>query len=202
MKRNKKQTECHHIGRMLEDEYSKKEGIRPTEILKKEHEIIKQMLSTINKITNKIEKKESVDENDLKSIVEFIREFADKCHHAKEEDKLFPAMEEYGIPREGGPIGVMIEEHELGRSYVKNMSIGLEKKDLSKFIENAKNYAQLLDQHIDKENNILYMMADMHIPQAKQNELLREFEKTEKSVGKEKHEKFHRLVKELTKKYR
>jgi hemerythrin-like domain-containing protein len=95
--------------------------MKPTEALKKEHQAIKLMLKILDKVCDKLEAKKAVNQEDLNSIVEFIRTFADKCHHGKEEQRLFPMMEKYGIPREGGPIGVMIEEHKLGRNYIKNM---------------------------------------------------------------------------------
>jgi len=115
-------------------------------------------------------------------MVKFIKEFADKSHHLKEEDLLFPAMEEIGIPREGGPIGVMLSEHAMGRNYVKGLSMGIEEyakgnADASKqIIENARNYASLLSNHINKEDNILYPMAEMCISKEKQDELLKEFD--------------------------
>jgi len=176
--------------------------MRPTEILKEEHKVIKLMLKIIDKVCDKLEKKQKVDKDDLKSIIEFIRIFADKCHHGKEEDRLFPKMEEYGVPREGGPIGVMLQEYELGRSYVRNASSALEKDNYSEFVENIRNYVELLEQHIDKEDNILYMIADMHIPEKEQKKLVEEFERFEKEeIGERKHEEFHNLVHKFEKKY-
>ncbi|MFC1972404.1 hemerythrin domain-containing protein [Chloroflexota bacterium] len=87
-------------------------------------------------------------------------------------------MENVGIPRDRGPIGVMLREHEMGRSYVKNMSEAVEKYKAgessysSQFVENAKKYTELLTQHIDKEDNILYPMADMQLSEEKQRELI------------------------------
>jgi len=176
--------------------------MKSTDVLKEEHEVIRKMLQILSNVCEKLEKKENVEIEDLKLIIEFIRNFADKCHHGKEEDRLFPMMEEFGVPKEGAPIGVMLQEHELGRSYVINMAASLEKKDFSKFVENVKNYIELLDPHIEKENTILYMIADMHIPEDKQKELLKEFEKFEKEViGKGEHKKFHKIVENLKRKY-
>jgi hemerythrin-like domain-containing protein len=102
----------------------------------------------------------------FQSGLEFIRAYADAWHHAKEEDQLFPAMEAAGMPREGGPIGVMLQEHVLGRSYVSRISEYLDAA--AKGDEDARimvtryalAYAQLLTQHIQKENNILFNIAD------------------------------------------
>ena len=89
----------------------------PTEQLKEEHKAIKLALEILEKICQKIEAKDEVKQSDIEAMLEFIRTFADKCHHGKEEDLLFPALEETGLPREGGPTGMMLLEHDQGRNY-------------------------------------------------------------------------------------
>ncbi len=182
--------------------------MKPTEILKEEHKVIKIMLKVLDKICDKLDKNQTVNIEHLEKIVDFIRTFADKCHHGKEEDLLFVSMEEAGIPKEGGPIGVMLEEHEIGRSYVRGMADAIskyktgDKKFSSEIIKNAKGYIDLLTQHIDKEDNILYVMADMHLSDKEQKRLIKEFEKIEEEkIGKGVHEKYHHLVEELEKIY-
>jgi hemerythrin-like domain-containing protein len=181
--------------------------LRPTKVLKEEHDAIKLMLKILERVCDKLESEE-VNLEHLEKILEFIRVFADKCHHEKEEALLFPAMEKAGIPREGGPIGVMLREHNLGRDYVREMSEGIQeykkgnRKAASKIVENAKNYLRLLSQHIDKENNVLYRIADARLSSEKQRELLEEFEKVEEEkVGKGKHEEFHKLLHHLKEVY-
>ena len=180
----------------------------PTEQLKEEHKAIKLALEILEKICQKIEAKDEVRQSDIEAILEFIRTFADKCHHGKEEDLLFPALEETGLPREGGPTGMMLLEHDQGRNYVKSAAEAFEKikqgdesaKEI--FTKNARNYISLLREHIDKEDNILYMMADMHISEEVQKELLEKFQKVEEEkIGQGKHEEFHRLLEELKKTY-
>lgn len=162
----------------------------PTEQLKNEHRAIKLMLEIMAK---------EIEKEDIPSIIEFISVFADKCHHGKEEDLLFPAMIEAGVPKEDGPISVMLDEHNLGRSYVKAMKEAKNQKD---FAPAAKNYASLLTEHIDKEENILYPMADMHLSKEKQDELSEQFGKMEEErIGHGKHEEFHKLLEKLCQKY-
>ena len=98
----------------------------------------------------------------------------------------------------------MLTEHDMGRGYVKGMSEAVAKykagdrKASSAIVENARNYIALLTQHIDKEDNILYPMADMHLSEERQNELLEEFEVVERErIGVGKHEEFHRLLDHL-----
>jgi hemerythrin-like domain-containing protein len=102
-------------------------------------------------------------------FVEFFRGFADKCHHCKEEDRLFPRMEEKGIPREGGPIGVMLLEHQQGRQHVRAIAEELEAADsgdavsIERVLEQGQKYLELLRGHIFKEDNVLFNMADQLI---------------------------------------
>ena len=160
------------------------------------------MLNILEKVCLRLDTGESVEETDLENIVEFFKVFADKCHHGKEEDILFPALEEYGIPN--GPIGVMLSEHIVGRHNVKGMSNAIvdykEGKDPApkEFVRYARNYIALLTEHIDKENNILFKMADMHIPEVRQQSLLVDFERAdEEKIGPGVHEKFHKLLEVL-----
>lgn len=177
--------------------------MKPTEQLSKEHEAIKLMLQILGKVCGKLEANQKVDAKHLEQIVEFIKVFADRCHGGKEEDLLFPALEEAGIPREGGPIAVMLEEHTIGRNCIKGMADALAKQKsdsnwTQNFVKNARDYIMLLDQHIDKENNILYQIADLHLSEEKQAELLEQFEKVEQEkIGKGKHEEFHKLLENL-----
>ena len=180
----------------------------PTEQLKEEHKAIKLALDILEKICQRIDAKKEVKPSDIENMLDFIRTFADKCHHGKEEDLLFPALEETGIPREGGPTGMMLMEHTQGRNYVKGAAEAFSKfgkedetaKEI--FTQNVKNYISLLREHIDKEDNILYMIADMHIPEEVQKELLEKFQKVEEEkIGQGKHEEFHRILEELKKIY-
>lgn len=182
--------------------------MRPTEQLKEEHQAIKLALQILDGICRKLESDEEVDPKHLEQMLEFIRIFADRCHHGKEEDKLFPAMEEAGVPRSGGPIGVMLLEHDLGRNYVRAMEQAIVRYKASdrgagsEIVENARNYIALLTQHIEKEDNILYPIADQRLSKEKEEELLEEFEIVEQErVGIGKHEEFHKLLEALKRIY-
>jgi len=166
--------------------------MQATKQLKEEHKAVKQALKILEKICKKLDKGEEVNPQHIQNLLEFLRVFVDKCHHSKEEGVLFPAMEKAGVPNEDGPIGMMLIEHDLGRGFIKRMVEGKE------FTKNARNYIALLSDHIDKEDNILYMIADMHISPEEQKKLLKEFDKIEEEkVGKGKHEEFHRMLDEL-----
>lgn len=102
----------------------------------------------------------------IDEVVDIIRNFADGLHHAKEENMLFPMLVDKGIPAENGPVGVMLHEHVQGRNFVAEMALGSidwreGRKDAAARINQAlQGYAILLQNHIAKENNILFRMAD------------------------------------------
>ncbi len=178
--------------------------MRALEELKEEHEAIKLMLKILEKISEKLDSGEIVDTDHLEKIVEFIQVFADRCHHRKEEDLLFREMEAVGFPRDRGPVGVMLHEHEIGRGYVRNIKEGVaklkagDKKGALVIAENARGYVSLLSQHIDKEDNILYPMAENRLSEEKFEELGKGFEKVEKEIiGPGKHAEFHQLLHHL-----
>ena len=178
------------------------------EQLKEEHQAILLMLKVMEAVCKKLETGEDVSKDDLNAMVKFIKEFADKSHHLKEEDLLFPAMEEAGIPREGGPIGVMLSEHTTGREYVKGLSLGItdyakgNSNAVNQIIENARNYSSLLSNHIHKEDNVLYPMAEMHISKEKQEELLKEFETVDREkIGLDKQKELIDILNTLKESY-
>ena len=136
--------------------------------------------------------------------LDFSRHFADQCHHYKEEKVLFPALEEHGIPRDGGPVGMMLLEHEEGRSYVRAMFAALgqieagDENSREALFESARQYIRLLREHIQKEDDILFRMADEVIPPDEQRQLVRSFETHEsEEMGAGVHEKYLKIVQEL-----
>ena len=179
--------------------------MKTTDILIKEHEAIMVMLNILESVCFRLDTGETVEETDLENIVEFFKVFVDKCHYGKEEDILFPTMEEYSILNEGGTIGTMLSEHTSGRDNVRGMSDSIAgykdgKESASKeFVQYASSYIALLTEHIKKENNILFKMADTHIPEERQRSLLLDFERVEEEkIGPGEHEKFHCLLKKLS----
>jgi hemerythrin-like domain-containing protein len=117
----------------------------------------------------------------LEEVVELIKKFADGLHHAKEEYLLFPLMVAKGFSLQQGPIAVMLMDHNQGRAYVKGMTdqIQLLKNGQAGAINHVyahmNGYTELLTQHIAKENNILFRMADNSFTDEDQESLLSQF---------------------------
>jgi len=178
--------------------------MKATQQLKDEHEGIKLMLNILETICNDLEKGKELNINHFEKILDFIKGFTDKCHHGKEEDILFPDLVDHGLPKEGGPISVMLHEHQLGRDNIKSLSRAFDefkggnKLAITNIISGSRSYVELLRNHIEKENNILFMMADRVLDEKEQSKISDDFEKLEiERIGPGKHEEFHKLLKEL-----
>lgn len=137
----------------------------PTGMLREEHRLILDVLDVLERIVEKGQSGEW-DVDSMEECVAFFRLFADACHHGKEEDLLFPELETRGMPKDSGPIAVMLFEHRQGRALVGQMAAALEgaregaTEPLARFENAARAYIQLLRGHINKEDNVLFNMAD------------------------------------------
>jgi hemerythrin-like domain-containing protein len=182
--------------------------MKPTAELSHEHRDILRMITTLGRIADRLDAGAVVDPDDLDRSVEYVRGFADKCHHAKEEGHLFPEMEKAGIAREGGPIGVMLAEHVRGREFAAAMAAAIpgvragDRNAAGAFVTAARGYAALLTQHIHKEDHILYPMADARLTPGQQASLQAAFADVERNViGAGRHEEFRRLLERLEEVY-
>jgi len=128
-------------------------------------------------------------------VVYFLRIFADKCHHGKEENILFRELIKSGMPEKDGPIQVMLSEHVQGRELIAAMSAALEGGDLPAYQQAAAAYAALLRSHIQKENQVLFVMADKILAEAAQEILFDRFQQHEETViGHGVHEQLHGMI--------
>jgi hemerythrin-like domain-containing protein len=175
--------------------------MKATGQLRKEHEVIRLAAVLLEILKTEISK----NVEDIEKLIEFFTVFVDKCHHGKEERILFPELEKSGIPKEGGPIQVMLEEHETGRALLKQIKYDLQslksnqtQKYQERIKENISEYVELLERHIQKENNVLFVMADMHLDGKTQEKIFEEFENFEiKEISSGKHDEFHKMINEM-----
>lgn len=159
--------------------------MKSVERLITEHVLIERGLSLLEKAVARIEAGQSIPEGFSIWAPRFFKNFADQCHHAKEEDVFFPVLKQRGIPEQGGPIGVMLHEHVLGRNCVAQMVEANQSQpfDARKFADAAKQYIPLLRQHIFKENNILFRMAQQVMSDADDDEVMSGFSQAEQERG-------------------
>jgi len=177
-----------------------------TAVLRKEHEAILKMLAVTEEVARRLEGGEQTAPETLANLLEFFRLFADKCHHGKEEDLLFPQLEKKGMPRAGGPIAVMLAEHNQGRALIRQMAQAADaysrqpEKAGPAWAEAARGYTSLLRAHIEKENHVLFFMAERMLTPSEQAELAEGFEKIEvEKMGAGTHERLHAMMADLIK---
>jgi len=142
------------------------ENTKPSAVLRAEHHVIIKVLEVLKSLMLRFDRGEGFEQQALGECVAFFKFFADACHHAKEEDLLFPLLEERGIPRDGGPIGCMLEEHTRARAFTRKMAEALDtlaggdRTGEQLFRDAARSYWELLENHIFKEDNVLFTMGD------------------------------------------
>jgi hemerythrin-like domain-containing protein len=181
--------------------------MKATEILIHEHDLILRGVGVLERMARRANAGEGVPAGDAQSIIEFIRKFADGCHHAKEEGVLFPAMIAAGMPAQGGPVAVMLGEHDQGRAAVRAMDeavagFGSDPAAPVAFASAAFAYSSLLTNHIFKENNVLFRMAAQIIPASKDAEMVAAYDQHETAVtGPGEHERFHTMIDALEQVY-
>jgi len=166
----------------------------PTEILSEEHQNILKIIDALTKECNALESGSSLDKLFFEKAIDFIKNYADKFHHAKEENILFVELCKDTVQMHCNPVEQMLYEHDLGRNFVKGIEDGLKDSNKEKIITNARGYAELLKDHIFKEDNILYPMANDALNKKTQQKMLKEFRQIETKRGKDK-EKYLAFVK-------
>jgi len=175
-----------------------------TGVLRDEHKAILRMLDVAEEAARRMQQKKKVAPEILSGLLEFFRIFADRCHHGKEEDCLFPLLEKKGLPRDGGPVGVMLHEHDEGRNLIRMMAeaaeaiAGGETDSDLKWADAAIGYASLLRDHIAKENDILFVMAEQLLSESEQARLVTAFDDVElNKIGSGTHERLHASMDKL-----
>jgi len=182
--------------------------MKATDILMSEHRVIERVIATLETAANRLQAGQEVRPGFFMDATDFIKGFADGCHHRKEEGVLFKALQANGMPAGQGPIAVMLSEHEQGRKFTRAMRASAEQLQagdpsaratlVASLTANARGYAALLRQHIQKEDQVLFPMAGRIIPVEKQEQVVEDFEKVEhEETGAGVHEKYLALAEAL-----
>ena len=169
-----------------------------TSKLKEEHRLILRMLDLLERNARHAASGGAVDCRFFLAAVDFVRNFADRFHHAKEEDILFEALVDNGMPRENSPVAVMLIEHEQGRAFVRGMEEAARRAldgipgQEEAIAENALGYVGLLRDHIKKEDEILYPLAERVMPDERRERIEKGYAAAESGKGGEETEKRYR----------
>ena len=176
----------------------------PTEMLEEEHRFIQKVVSAIPALVEALETGQKVEAQTLQDIVEFMRTFADKCHHGKEEAHLFPALEKRGVPMKGCPVGALTHEHQQGRVLVTGLAEAAEAyaqgdtAAIEALVSNLRGIAELYPNHIWKEDYLLFPMTNKVLSPDDQKDLREKFEAVEDAIGRDVHQRFEQLAERLS----
>lgn len=173
--------------------------------LMREHRIIESVLEVLGAYAQSVRDGAPADRATLERFAEFFSRFADRRHHGKEEDVLFAALRQHGMPVDRGPLGVMLAEHDEGRRHVRAIaslargSGPLTAEEQRDFVEHARAFVPLLGNHIVKEDNVLYPMAERLLPDQVLQDMAQAFDTFEReNVGPDENEELHGLTDTLT----
>lgn len=161
---------------------------RPTETLAAEHRVIGEVLAALDRAVAEAERTRVVPAAFLGDLVRFSRAFVDRCHHGKEERCFFPCLVACGVPADGGPIEVMLQEHEEGRRLAAVIADTLARHEagraaLEDVLGVCRDYVDLLRTHIDKETRVLFPLGDELAGEREDDGTRRCFEEVEASSG-------------------
>jgi len=174
----------------------------PTDELRHEHDAVLLVVAAMEREVEDIKRTDAVDAQRVADMVDFTRNFTDGCHHTKEEKVLFPLMESTSASA-GGPVSVMLSEHDAGREYVRGIVEGLPDVERSaaaraQVAENLAGYAYLLRLHINKENTVLFPLAEQILDDEAKERLAAEFERVEREeTGAGEHARYHEMAQRL-----
>lgn len=178
--------------------------MKATDILMEEHRVIERVLKAMEAAAQHLEAGRVVPPDFFLTAAEFVKGFADGCHHKKEEEVLFKALQAAGLSATSGPIAVMLAEHEQGRAYIRALRAAAEqwqrgeRAAVASVVANARGYTTLLREHIAKEDGVLFPLANQIIAPAAQDDIAERFEHIEhEETGAGVHERYLALAETL-----
>lgn len=172
--------------------------------LRRDHDLIEKVIKAMESTIQLLNDGKQIPESILLPVIDFSKNFTDVCHHSKEENSLFPALEQAGMPRNMGPIAMMLMDHERSREIGKEMENSakdyISSGNSTKLISDMKQYVEHITEHLWKENNRLFMMAEARLQYVskKVDKELNEIEESKlKEIGKTR-EHYEQLAETLT----
>ena len=138
-----------------------------TTSLRRDHDLIEKVIKSMEATVQLLTDGKQIPESILLPVIDFTKNFTDVCHHSKEEKSLFPALEKAGLPSNMGPVAMMLMDHERSREIGTQMEESakeyLSSGDSTKLISDMQLYVEHITEHLWKENNKLFMMAEARL---------------------------------------
>ena len=183
--------------------------MKPTDMLIQEHKVIEQVLACLERVVEPVETQGSpLDADAVRDAVDFFHTFVDQCHHGKEEDHLFPALEAKGYSPDTGLTAAMRIHHEQSRTYVRGIEDSItaaaagEARGLELFIKYTRSCIELLRKHSEKEDHSLYPAVDEKLTDCEQEELFDKLLRMQNDeIGAEAYEKCLAIADSLAERY-
>lgn len=176
-----------------------------TTSLRRDHDLIEKVIKAMESTIQLLTDNKQIPESILLPVIDFSKNFTDVCHHTKEEKSLFPALEQAGMPSNMGPIAMMLIDHqrsrEIGSQMEESSKEYLSSGDSTKLISDMQQYVEHVTEHLWKENNRLFMMAEARLQYVskKVDDELNEIEKTQlNDLGKSR-KHYEKLAENLSK---
>ena len=174
--------------------------------LRRDHDLIEKVIKSMETTIQLLESGKKIPEPILLPVIDFSKNFTDVCHHTKEEKSLFPALGKAGMPTQMGPIAKMLMEHEetrqIGNQMEQSANNYFKTDDATQLISDMKHYVEHVTEHLWKENNRLFMMAEARLQHVSKqvDEELNQIEKTKlDEIGKTR-EQYEKIADEFSKK--
>ena len=172
--------------------------------LRRDHDLIEKVIKSMEVTIQLLEGGKQIPDSILNPVIDFSKNFTDVCHHSKEEKSLFPALEQAGMPSNMGPIAIMLMDHQRSRELAKFMEESakeyLNSGSSKNLIDYMRQYVEHVTEHLWKENNRLFLMAEARLQYVSQkvNKELTDIEESKlKEIGKSR-DQYERLVENLT----
>jgi len=176
-----------------------------TASLRRDHDLIEKVIKSMEATIQLLTDGKQIPESILLPVIDFTKNFTDVCHHSKEDKSLFPALEQAGLPSNMGPVAMMLMDHqrsrEIGTEMEESAKKYLSSGDSTKLISDMHQYVEHITEHLWKENNKLFMMAEARLQYVseKVDKELNEIEESKlKDLGKSR-EHYEELAENLSK---
>ncbi len=170
------------------------------ELLKQDHEVTERVFAAME---TTLASAEGPAPEQVGLLVEYLRDYVDQCHNQKEERHLFPLLEAGGMPRHGGPLAVMLQEHQRAQEILSRLVplgsayAGGERRKLPELRATFGEYATLCKDHFWKENDILYPMAHRVLSDAQAADVVRGIEAVEAELGTQTRARYYQIADEI-----
>jgi len=168
----------------------------PLKWLVDEHVWITRLLAVVPELTRAMRSSGKIDRDLVLKSVDFIRGYADRFHHMKEEEILFDYTD-----KNADIIKVIFQDHDKGRGFIRLVVEGLEKIDLDQVCINLENYRELLTEHIKKEDEVLYPFIDRDLTTKQIGEMFSQFNEVESKTSKDVPQKYLEFIVSIEKKF-